>query len=303
MSIPLFLVTGFFGSGKTSFLKCFLEQYGKHKKVAIIQNEFSSTNIDGKEINSTNAYRLLEVNNGSAFCVCLLGSFIKSLAEFVDKEQPDLLIMEASGMSDPIGVGQVFQAEQLKGKVFLDHVWCVVDACNYYKMNALRLRMEHQLQVADTIIINKTDIAGEQVKTVRDDIKHINPFARVERSTFACVDFTNMEKVKSFFPMENKKPGKRPDIESIVIKSNRVINSVKLNEFIEKIKGKSIRSKGYVNVENGKTIFVQGVFDDFEITNVSDYMGISELLLIGNFDASINYQSVFDDHCIISTVR
>ena len=85
MSIPLYLITGFLGSGKTSFLKYFLQQNeGKRGKLAVIQNEFSPVSIDGKEIQQMGDYRILEVNIGSVFCVCLLGSFVSSLAAFFE---------------------------------------------------------------------------------------------------------------------------------------------------------------------------------------------------------------------------
>lgn len=297
MSVPLYLVTGFFGSGKTSFLKYFLEEHGRHKKVVIVQNEFSSTNIDGKEINTTENYRVLEVNNGSAFCVCLLGSFIKSLADFVDQEQPDLLIMEASGMSDPIGVGQIFQSDQLKGKVYLDHIWCVVDACNYDKMTALRFRMEHQLQVADTVIVNKTDIAGDKTEQVLKSIKQINPFARVFPASYARIDLSNTVKVQKFFALDDKTSANRPDLDSYVIKSNRKISEERLKDFIASLKGRCIRSKGYVQLTEDRTLFVQGVFDDYSFSEVNKTTGLTELLIIGNFEENKNYQIVFEDFC------
>lgn len=297
MSVPLYLVTGFFGSGKTSFLKYFLEEQGRRKKVAIVQNEFSSTNIDGKEINTTDNYRVLEVNNGSAFCVCVLGSFIKSLAEFVDQEQPDLLIMEASGMSDPIGLGQIFQSPQLKGKVYLDHIWCVVDAFNYDKMTALRFRMEHQLQVADTVIVNKTDLAGDKTNQVLNNIKQINPFARVLAANYARIDLTNTGKVQKFFAFDNKTSATRPDLDSYVIKSNGKITEEKLKDFIASLKGKCIRSKGYVKLFEERTVFVQGVFDDYSFSEVNITINVTELLIIGNFEENRNYQIAFEDFC------
>jgi G3E family GTPase len=69
--IPFFLVTGFLGSGKTTFLKSALEKLPK-KKVAIIQNEFAPASIDGTELKRQDGnYKTLEINNGSVFCVCL----------------------------------------------------------------------------------------------------------------------------------------------------------------------------------------------------------------------------------------
>ena len=103
MSIPLHLVTGFFGSGKTSFLKHYLRKFGSQRKIAVVQNEFSPSNIDGKELKLTESYEILEINNGSVFCVCLLGSFIDSLGAFIDDIQPDEIEVKAEAKE---GYGQ-----------------------------------------------------------------------------------------------------------------------------------------------------------------------------------------------------
>ena len=99
---PFFLITGFLGSGKTTFLKMITTQFGNKLRIGIVQNEFAPGAVDGTELkNSGSSFEILEVNNGSVFCVCLLGSFIKSLSEFVETHQPDMLFLEASGLSDP----------------------------------------------------------------------------------------------------------------------------------------------------------------------------------------------------------
>ncbi|MDP2890628.1 MAG: GTP-binding protein, partial [Bacteroidota bacterium] len=183
-SIPLQLVTGFLGSGKTTFLKNYLEEFSGNKKIGIIQNEFSEVNIDSHELRKGNAdFQILEVNNGSVFCVCLLGSFIGSLAAFIDQYQPDELILEASGMSDPLSIGQILQSPLLKHKVYLDHVWCLVDALNFEKISSLQTRVNHQIRIADTIIANKTDLTENKNDAIIHRIKYMNPFATVITTT------------------------------------------------------------------------------------------------------------------------
>ncbi len=295
MSIPLHLVTGFLGSGKTSFLTHFLKSYEGNGKIAVIQNEFSEVNVDGQRNRETAAYDLLEINNGSVFCVCLLGSFIDSLAEFVQKKQPDIIIMEASGLTDPIGVGQVFQAQKLNGKVFLEHVWCLVDACNYDRIPALKLRMDHQLRVADTIIINKVDLAKLKKDEVIAQIKEINPFARLLQGEYGKVSLNGLKKTLSFYPVDGKGLG-RPDIASVVIRSNREISLKQLNQFLQKIKNDCIRTKGFVKIEGGKMVFVQGVFDEFRIEEHCHFAGPTELVMIGNFNRTKNLQIVFGEY-------
>lgn len=297
MSVPLHIVTGFLGSGKTSFLKHYLNQFGSEKKLAIIQNEFSPVNIDGRELHHSGDYKILEINNGSVFCVCLLGAFIGSLIKFVDEVKPDEIIMEASGMSDPLGIGQVFQSEQLRGKVYLGHVWTVIDASNYFRAEPLRNRINHQLRVADTILVNKTDLAGDASVKVIDDVKKMNPFAHVIESSYSKVDLTVMKKSFGIFPGEEHAEDYRPAIESFVIKSNREISLNQLKKFVYKLSPKLIRSKGFVKIKDSKPVFVQGVYDDFTFSETLDYSGSTELVMIGHLTSNENLQIRFDEFC------
>ncbi len=129
--IPFFLVTGFLGSGKTTFLKKLIENFPENNRIGIIQNEFAPANVDSASIAAhRSGYEILEINNGSVFCLCLLHDFINSLDKFITEYQPDVLILEASGLSDPIAIAQLFDSESLKNKIYLSKIWSVVDACN-----------------------------------------------------------------------------------------------------------------------------------------------------------------------------
>ncbi len=297
MSIPLHLVTGFFGSGKTSFLKHYLKTFEENKKIAVIQNEFSSVNMDERELNLSGKYQVLEVNNGSVFCVCLLGTFIESLAAFVNEIEPDEIIMEASGMSDPIGVAQIFQAEILQNKVFLGHVWSIIDSNNYFKTTALRNRIDHQLRIADTIILNKTDLTGDNISQVCDSVKKINPFAHVLPANYAKIELSSLKKAFNFFPNSFGTSEGRPDLNSMVIKNSREINEQLLVKFLENINRKVFRYKGFVKVKKNQSYYVQGVFNDKKIEKVSSIPEPTELVLIGNFTNGKQFQSLFDEYC------
>ncbi|HKK61977.1 MAG TPA: GTP-binding protein, partial [Bacteroidales bacterium] len=285
MSVPLHLISGFLGSGKTSFLKYYIEKFGTRRRIAIIQNEFSSVNIDKQDLALNEDYRILEVNNGSAFCVCLLGSFIKSLSAFIDDVKPDELLMEASGISDTIGVGQIFQSKDLMKKVFLAHVWCIVDARNLNKMRSFRFRFERQIQVADTIIINKASETEISFDAIKNQIKAVNPYATMLTGDYCQVDLTKIEKKSFFVPLMSNKPAGRPNLSSLVIKSTKIISQNNLDLFLQHIKEDCIRCKGYVNIEGGETILVQGVFDDYSYVEVKKNAGPTELILIGTFDS------------------
>jgi G3E family GTPase len=297
-AIPLQLVTGFLGSGKTTFLKNYLDEFSGQRKIGIIQNEFSEVNVDSFELQQKNAdFRILEVNNGSVFCVCLLGSFIGSLAAFIDQHQPDELILEASGMSDPLSIGQIFQSPLLKNKVYLDHVWCLADALNFEKISTLQTRVVHQIRIADTIVVNKSDLAEDKIDAVIQRIKYLNPFATILATSYARIDFDRKKSVMKFFPSGEKAENGRPDIESLVFKSNRPISPEKLNEFLKLIHAECIRSKGYINLASGAKVFLQGSFDQFTIQEVESFIAPTEFVVIGSFTKEQTYQKLFENLC------
>jgi G3E family GTPase len=89
----------------------------------------------------------------------LLSGFVNSLQAFVTKYNPEILFMEASGLSDPISIGQIFNAPQLQEMVYLAGTICIVDARNMGNFEKLTTRIHHQLQIADVVLINKTDLA------------------------------------------------------------------------------------------------------------------------------------------------
>ena len=170
--IPFHIISGFLGSGKTTFLKRIIDQYSAEKKIGIIQNEFAPANIDGAELKQSGKdFNLLEINNGSVFCVCLLGDFVKSLEKFVDEYQPDDIIIEASGLSDTTSISEIIAASSLADKIYLASNWCIVDAPNFAKVGFMKQRVSHQLRMADIVVVNKTDLIENGLNTIRNEVK------------------------------------------------------------------------------------------------------------------------------------
>ncbi len=297
-TIPFQLVTGFLGSGKTTFLKNYLDQFSGSRKIGIIQNEFSEVNIDSQELQRNKAgFEILEVNNGSVFCVCLLGSFVDSLAAFIDQIQPDELILEASGMSDPLSISQILQSPKLRQKVYLDQVWCLVDALNFEKITGLQTRVNHQIRIADTVIINKTDLVVPKNDRLFQLIRKLNPFATIIPTTYARIGFETKKPMMKFIPPNEKVENSRPDLESQVIRSSRPIASERLDEFLSIVLNGCIRCKGYINLVAGKKVFLQGNFGQSSLQEVEYFASPTELVFIGNFPEKQNIQKLFDSFC------
>lgn len=284
-STPLYLITGFLGSGKTTFVQRAIEYFDGKQKIAVVQNEFAPANFDGQELKrSTHAnFNLLEVNNGSVFCVCLLSGFIDSLHDFVSKYQPEIILMEASGLSDPVSIGQIFNSPKLQENIYLAGTICIADALNFNKFDKLLPRIHHQLQIADIILINKTDLIIN-IEEISLKINQFNPLAKKYNSQYCNVPMDEIFHIdvrimkKLFFISGDSS---RPDVQSIVFKSTRPIKQELVDNFILQLTAKTMRVKGYILLDNNKSLSIQTVSDEIHVKEIPADIKQTELIIMG----------------------
>ncbi len=191
--IPFYLVTGFLGSGKTTFLKEVLAGYSSGKRIAVIQNEFAPTGVDGIELKMTGTgFRLVEINNGSVFCVCLMATFVESLQQVISEYKPEMIFLEASGLADPVNIIELLGREGLNGRVGLANIITIVDAPNFERGRKTLPRFRHQIMIADTVMINKSDLFEDSKTLLYDQIRAMNPFAGIIETAFCKTDLKGL---------------------------------------------------------------------------------------------------------------
>jgi G3E family GTPase len=287
--IPLVLVTGFLGSGKTTLVKHLLGTLDPGLRIGIVQNEYASANIDTAELRSVDRkFEVLEVNNGSVFCVCLLGSFIDSLAGFVDKCEPGLLIIEASGLSDPIAIAEVLQHAKLADRVYLSAVWCVVDGQHHRKISKMNTRVERQIRVADRILLNKSDLMEDAPEDLLPVLQKLNPEAEILVTTYCRIPL-RMVREPVVEPVAWRKkaahsryePSGKAEINTLVLRTSRPIDRKGLETFVRELEGRLVRLKGFVLLPGQQMIRIQGGFGRTQLEEVSFYQGNTELIGLG----------------------
>jgi G3E family GTPase len=296
MKIPFHIISGFLGSGKTTFLKRIIDSYSEKYKLGIIQNEFAPSNIDGVELKKSGKdFQLLEINRGSVFCVCLLGDFTRSLEKFIDEHHPEILIIEASGLSDTTSVAEVVSSGKLSEKIYLATNWCIVDSVNFKKSGLMRQRLEHQIRMADKVLINKTDLVNNE-NDLQEDIRKLNPFAKIHKTTFCDADFKPGDAAVSKFYTDLGKPMARPDINSLVIKSGKRFSKQALEQFLKEWAPRAYRIKGFVNLKDNKTLAVQCVFGKIELSHVSYNFHPTELVALTDQFSLREWKQSFKSH-------
>lgn len=186
--IPVTIVTGFLGSGKTTLINHILE--GQHgRKIAVIVNEFGEIGIDGQLMVSDDEEQLVEFNNG-CLCCTVRGDLVRTLEDLMQRADLDAVLVETTGLADPAPVASTFiVADEIKANFNLDAFVTVVDAPNLQRNLTDSHEAQEQVAFADIILINKTDlVSADEIVKIEQQIRTLNPIAKIHHTAFSVVD-------------------------------------------------------------------------------------------------------------------
>jgi len=281
--IPVTVITGFLGAGKTSLLNQLIKKHDD-KKFVIIENEFGEENIDSELVANIKNENLFELSNG---CICcnlntelflVLESLIKNNHSF------NHLLIETTGIADPSNILASFISDPgIKEKFDLDSVICLVDAANAEQDLKNEDVLNKQIAVSDTLILNKTDLSNENaINNLYSKIKTINPTATIHQSVNSKVE-ANLLDVYAYDPKNiyqflfsfngNKRNDNQHDhkIENYCFKSALPFNQMKLGSWLDaflQFNSDTIyRVKGILNIAGMKNrILLQSVHTEIQAT-------------------------------------
>ena len=167
--INVYIVSGFLGAGKTTFIQKLLNEK-KFGKVMLLENEFGEVGVDGAFFDS--ALKIKEINNG-CICCSLQGDFEAALEEIEDMDVTDLII-------EPSGVGKLSEILNVVAKDddfrIVCHI-CIVDVktCNKYHKN-FKEYFDDQVKAANAVILSHVDVANEEtIKNAIEVVKEVHP--------------------------------------------------------------------------------------------------------------------------------
>jgi G3E family GTPase len=186
--IPVTVLTGTLGAGKTTLLNRILsEAHGK--RYAVIVNEFGEIGIDGDLVVGADE-EVFAMNNG-CLCCSVRGDLIRIIGGLMKRADGfDGILIETTGLADPAPVAQTFLVDdEVRERAALDSIVTVVDARNIEARLDDSDEAEEQVAFADTILLNKTDLADATgLAVVQARIRAINPVARVIQTQRCDVD-------------------------------------------------------------------------------------------------------------------
>lgn len=180
--IPVTIITGFLGSGKTTLINQILTQQ-QGLKTAVLVNEFGEIGIDNELIISSDD-DIVELNNG-CICCTINEDLVKTVHKIIERrEQVDYLVVETTGVADPVPVAVTFLSTELRGKTRLDSIITLVDCDNFYAEAQKNSTAAHQqITYGDIILLNKTDLVESQVvDRIEQQIRQHRPDAKIMRT-------------------------------------------------------------------------------------------------------------------------
>lgn len=203
MSTDVYLLTGYLGSGKTTLLQNMLGSLRKQDgQVVVLMNEMGEEDIDGEQLQGF-GFPVKKLLDG-CICCSIRGELTAGLKEILSSLKPAKILIETTGVADPIDVIDGLTHPELYEQLNLKGTISVVDASRFLDLNsrfqstgALVKTIRNQIRYADLLLVNKTDLTTPDIlQKVKIKLSELNPHAPLVETIRSEVDLDLLLSVK-----------------------------------------------------------------------------------------------------------
>ncbi|UCE07642.1 MAG: GTP-binding protein, partial [bacterium] len=229
-----------------------LIEYYKSKQTVLLINEFGKVGIDGELLIEGN-YEMVELNKGSLFCICVRTDFITEVEKIARQIQPELLIIEATGLADTSEMEKMLALPNLRDHIQLQACLCLVDSQNFLKIKDILKAPVSQIRSADLVLVNKIDLVGkEQVEKVIKAVREISNTVSIITTTFAEFPLNKLDEIIHPESIEIGMPDEgRPDpVISITLEGIGSFTRPGWEQFRSLVEPNLMRLKGFISLED-----------------------------------------------------
>ena len=183
----VYLITGFLGSGKTTFLNRIIKRFPSDKKLTLLVNEFGEIGVDGTLVEGEDI-DTMEISKGSIFCVCVKTDFIKGLYALNTTVQPDVLLIESTGVANPSDLKKDLQLPIFNDRFKFRDQFCIIDGQHFLDAFQVFASVEKQIASSSVFIINKTDVTpADKIAEIKGVVGQFHPDPHFFETAYADI--------------------------------------------------------------------------------------------------------------------
>jgi G3E family GTPase len=255
-AVPVTLVTGFLGAGKTTLVNRMLHE-ADGLRLAVLVNDFGAVNIDAELIEGA-AEEVISLKNG-CICCSLTGGLLAAVSGVLRRSNPpDAIVIERSGVADPQEVARALSDPDLQRYAPLDGIVTVVDAAGFAELDGEALTLaRQQIATADLVLLNKADLADQaMLRAAETGLVALAPGIRIIRCTNAEMPLSVLlglagadagTELKGGTAEVRAAPAEEA-FESVVIERSEPIEMQRLHDLLSHLPDRVYRVKGILHL-------------------------------------------------------